>query len=218
MAMNEALCNREPGAPTAQQIVILANSIFAKLGQNSAHKRSAPKRKSDARAVPSSTAAIPQVTTNLRAEDFPRSPVRMQASIVSGLRGTRASSDDGSIHHSPSGSPIPIDAVAEFLNARPRPTNAATRQDWSPSEADSTEPPGADPQTLILTNILDALRQGVEIYARVVSLFGSDLPHLLKLGRMDNSCQFGPTNRDLEVPWTIPTCLVESSIVSNWPR
>jgi hypothetical protein len=81
--------------------------------------------------------------------------------------GLNSTPDDGSIHDSSIGSPV--DAVAAFLNARPAHNSAAAHQDWESSEADGGETGGMDSQTFLLTMILDALRQGVEVYAKVVS-------------------------------------------------
>lgn len=169
MAMNELVRNRAPSAPTVREVIELANSIGSSLGSNPEYKKSAAKRRSNARSNPPTTPAIPQVTTNLRPEDIPRSPVHMQIPVVTQLRGIDADSDNGSIHDSPLASPSPIDAVAAFLNARPITRNGAAQNDWSSSSSEVEERPATDRHSVVLANILDAIRQGVEIYARVVS-------------------------------------------------
>ncbi|KAK5061137.1 hypothetical protein LTR84_007679 [Exophiala bonariae] len=169
MAMNELVRNRAPTAPSINEVIQLANSIGASLGNNPEYKRSARERTSIARPNASTIPAIPQVTTNLRPEDIPRSPVYMQIPVVSQLRGIGRTSDNGSIHDPPPASPSPIDAVAAFLNGRPIPSTGAAQHEWSLSESEAEQPPAVDNHAMVLTNILDAIRQGVEIYARVAS-------------------------------------------------
>src|SRR4051812_47835464 len=125
MAMNQAVRIREIGGPTVQEVVEFATSIGEGLGNNPEYKKTGAKRNSNAGSIPTTIAAIPQVTTNLRLEDFPRSHVHLHAPIAKQLRVNDAASDDGSIHHSPLASPVPIDAVAAFLNARPITSNRA---------------------------------------------------------------------------------------------
>lgn len=166
--MNESLRKREPGAPSVNDIVTLARSLSASLGSNPEYARTAAKSNGDkARSMPSSNLAVPQVTTDLRADRLPQSSTSKHAATMSELDGLNSTPDDGSIHDSSIGSPV--DAVAAFLNARPAHNSAAAHQDWESSEPDGGGAAGMDSQTFLLTMILDALRQGVEVYSRVVS-------------------------------------------------
>lgn len=156
----------EPGAPTAEEIIAFARSLSGVLGSNPEYSKSASKP-NDARSMPSSNPAVPQVTTDLRADSFPQSFTRRHAAAMSEPDGLDSTADDGSIHDYSTGSPV--DAVAAFLNARPAHNSAPAHQDWESSEADGGDTAAMNSQTFLLTMILDALRQGVEVYARVVS-------------------------------------------------
>lgn len=178
--MNEALRKREPGASSVKTIHALAKSLNERLEINPEYMKPIPRQKSGAKAhpAPSRKPDFPEVTTDLGADSFPRAsarthaPARTQPQVV--IPNRHSSPDDGSIHDS--SDEDPVDAVAAFLNARPVPTNAvataAAGQDWDSLEADDEKPDPISSQNSLLTMILDALRQGVEVYSRVVSRGG----------------------------------------------
>jgi len=177
--MNEALRRQEPGASSVKTVHALAKSLNARLGNNPGYEKPRPPKKprAKARSIILRYADYPEVTTDLGTDGGPRTsartsaPTRVQPEVAIPTR--ESSPDVGSIHDSSEDDPV--DAIAAFLNSRSAPTNvaapapAAARQDWDSSEAEGETADPISSQNFLLTMILDALRQGVEVYSRVVS-------------------------------------------------
>lgn len=168
MAMNEELRRGRPGAPSAIEVLDLARSLYDRLGRVPGYNEPSRQSVEIPRAVPLPKPEIPQVTTDLRIGSR-RSPSSIAQSHYSTDAGTfppfiMSSPDLASVHHE-SALQSPVDAVTAFLNARPIHNGASAGQDPDATEGD---PGSRTSQTSLLAMILDALRQGVEIYARVV--------------------------------------------------